>query len=257
MIFVVKHARRHEWANNVTQYNRCKTYLCANLTRTGSLNTGLTPEDEKRLEELLHYPAGELSRGSKFWEHYSVLLTEKELVLNTEEPRDELAYLLLKAHQRVANGVDKVTPSHDFVMVNRENEAIAKNKVNRKKREAVAEFNKMTPDQMRRCLKVLGISASNASIEVVEDTLYTFIENDPAQFFVKWVENSNRDIEYLINQAVTNNVLRKNKTTYLYGTDIIGGTLEDAIIYLKDKKNSDIRRAIMNAVEVSEDSISE
>lgn len=251
--YIVKHARKDSWAG-VSHYNKCKTYLRANLTRTGSLNTGLTPDDEKRLEKALGYPEGELSKANtEFWTSYSVVVDEKGLSLDISNPYDELRYLLLKAHKRVADGLDKVNPSKDFVLVNKENEAVSKNKVNRKKMDAIMEFRKMTPEQMRKCLKVLGVNASNSSQDVVESSLYDFIENNPSDFFIKWVENKDRDLEYLISQAVTKNVIRKNRTSYYYGTDLVGGTLDDAIAYLKDKKNSDIRKAIMNAVDYKED----
>lgn len=251
MIYQLKYARKNEWANGVYQYNRCKTYLRANLTRTGSLNTGLTPDDERRLEIALSYPEGHLAKTNiDFWKTYSIVLEEEDgITLDDENPHDELMYLLAKAHKRVANGIEKINPSTDFVLVNKESEAIAKNRINRKRRDAFKEYDSMTPEQMRKCLKVLGVSADNSSVDVVESTLYDLIENNPTDFFVKWVENKDRDFEYLISQAVSKNVLRKNRTTYLYGTDVIGGTLEDAISYLKDKKNSDIRKAIMSAVE--------
>lgn len=252
-IFIVKHARKDNWSG-VSHYNKCKTYLRANLTRTGSLNTGLTLDDEKRLEQALGYSDGELAKSNiEFWKSYSVVVDETGLTLNIDNPYDELRYLLLKSHKRVANGIDMLNPSKDFVMINKESEAIAKNKVNRKKIDAIVEYKKMTPEQMRRCLKVLGINAGNSSVEVVESSLFEFIENNPADFFIKWVENNDRDIEYLISQAVTKNIVRKNRTSYYYGTDLLGGTLEDAIAYMKDKKNSDIRKAIMNAVDYKED----
>ena len=249
MIYRVEYVRKDNWSG-VSQFNKCKTYLRANLTRTGSLNTGLTPENERRLENLLSYPEGELAKANiKFWESYSVVIDEAGLELDTDNPYDELRYLFLKSQPRVADGVNRVNPSKDFVIVNRETEALAKNKVNRKKRDAVLEFGKMTPEQMRKCLKVLGINSDNSSQEVVESVLYDTIENNPTDFFTKWIENQDRDIEYLINQAISKNVLRKNRTNYYYGTDLVGNTLEDTIAYLKDKKNSDIRRAIMTAIE--------
>lgn len=252
-IYVLKHARKDNWSG-VTHYNKCKTYLRANLTRSGSLNTGLTLEDERRLEKALGYPEGELSKSNmEFWKSYSIVIGDEDEVLNIENPYHELKYLLAKSHKRVADGMDKINPSKDFVLINKESEAVAKNKVNRKRIDAIVEYKKMTPDQMRKCLKVLGVNATNSSQEVVESTLFDFIDVNPTDFFVRWVENQDRDIEYLISQAVTKNVLRKNRTTYYYGTDIVGGTLEDAIAYLKDKKNSDIRKAIMNAVDYKEE----
>ena len=251
MIVLVKHARKNDWSN-VFSYKNCSTTLVANITRSGSRNTGLTPEDEKELEEALGYKEGTLSKTSEFWHTYSIKIGADGKKLNTNNPYDKLIYMVLKSHKRVANGFDTLTPDKDFVLVNQELEAISKNKANRRKREAIVEYSKLTPDQMRKCLKILGINADNSSSEVVESTLYEVIENRPDEFFLKWVDNNNKDIEYMIKQAISKNILRKNKSIYYYGTDIIGASLDDTIAYFKDKNNNDIKLAVMSALEIKE-----
>lgn len=250
-IILLRHAKKETWSG-VSQYDRCSTTLRALLTRSGSINTGLTAEDEKRLEIALGYPEGHLSKVSEFWHIFGVQVGPKGETLDISKPLDELKYLMCKSHKLVAEGYDRLTPSKDFILINKEAEAESKNRVNRKKREAIHEFDKMTPEQMRKCLRILGVNATNSSPEVVESTLYDYIETNANDFFTKWVDNKDKDIEYLIQQAVAKNVLRRNKTTYYYGTDVVGNSLEDTIAYLKDKANSDIRKAIQSAVESKE-----
>jgi hypothetical protein len=62
---------------------------------------------------------------------------------------------------------------------------------------------------------------------------------------MKWVNNPNKEINFVIEEAIAKNIIRKNRAQYYFGTDLIGNGLEDVIAYLKDKKNQEIKLAIM------------
>ena len=66
---------------------------------------------------------GELDPDSTFWDTFAIKIGKKELVINTDRPEGELQYLFLLGHKRVANSIDKVTPSTDYVLINKEAEA--------------------------------------------------------------------------------------------------------------------------------------
>lgn len=53
---------------------------------------------------------------------------------------------------------------------------------------------------------------------------------------------------FVIEEAIAKNIIRKNRAQYYFGTDLIGNGLEDVIAYLKDKKNNDIKMAILNEI---------
>ena len=57
-------------------------------------------------------------------------------------------------------------------------------------------------------------------------------------------------MHYLIEAAISKNVIRKNKNAYMYGTDMIGNSLEDTIAFLNNPKNQEIKRIILNEIEV-------
>jgi hypothetical protein len=44
-------------------------------------------------------------------------------------------------------------------------------------------------------------------------------------------------------------VLRKDRTQYYYGSEMIADSKEDAIAYLNAKKNQDLKLSIINQVE--------
>jgi hypothetical protein len=41
-------------------------------------------------------------------------------------------------------------------------------------------------------------------------------------FLQKWINNKDREIEVVIEQAISKNVIRRNKNIYKYGSDVIG-----------------------------------
>lgn len=248
MDIILKFARTNPWAG-IAKYKNCKDYISTYWTRSGNRYTGLTPEDARRLEKEMGYEEGHLSPQSGFWKTYAIGLSARDKVLHTERPEDELAYLFLKGHKRVANGINNLKPTHDYVLVNKEIEAEEANKRNKAKREAFSEFNKMSIEEMRKCLRLYGHKTDNISNELVESSLFDLIENDPDKFFLIWVNNKVRDTQYIIEAAISKNVIRKSKNIYYYGTDIIGRSLEDAIASLNDKKNQDIKMTILQEIE--------
>ena len=133
--------------------------------------------------------------------------------------------------------------------MNPEEESKKTNLFNKVKRQASMEFDKMTPQEMRKALRIYGKAAENLSPDVVENRLYEIVESDPQGFLDKWVNNQTRDTQYMIERAISLNILRKNKRMFTYGTDTVGYGLEEAIAFLDDPKNQDIRFAIQNGVE--------
>lgn len=247
-IYVIEHARKDNWSK-VKNYGECRTFLRAGMTRSGSLNTGLTKEDEARLEAELGYDTGTLAKSSPFWHTFAVVLEDVGTTLDISNPNDELQYLLAKAHKRVADGHSRLNPSMDYVMYNKEQEAISINEANKARINAIIEYSKMSMDEKRKALRVLGLGSTNNSESMIESTLFTYIENNSKEFMTRWVSNNDKDVEFLIEEAVAHHILRKNKTSYYYGTDMLGTFLNDTIAFLKDKNNSDVRKAITAALE--------
>ena len=154
----------------------------------------------------------------------------------------------MKKHKRVADGLNNVTPSTDYVIINKDSEAKEANKINKIKREAYREMDKMSIEDMRKCLRLYGIKSDTLSNELIEAKLSEQIENAPDRFLQKWVNNPNREISFVIEEAIAKNIIRKNRSQYYFGTDLIGNGIEDVIAYLNDKKNQDLRLSIMQEI---------
>jgi hypothetical protein len=232
------------WAG-VIKYKNCHDWIGPYLTRTGNIYTGLTIEDAERLEQALSYPKGHLAPISSFWTRFAVMVGSKEVILRPEiSPEDELKFLFLKGHKRVQIGLKDVKPAAKYVLIDNEAEAERENKAMQTKREANREFDRMNLEEMRQCLRLYGHRSDLISNELVENKLFKLIEEDPTKFINKWVKNKNKLTEYLVELAISQNVIRRNKNVYTYGTDVIGTSLEDTMAYLDDPKNLDLREAI-------------
>lgn len=248
MIVTLRHKKKDSWSG-VTKYKGCFDYIGPLLTRSGNVHTGLSTEDSERLEKLLNLTPGTLLPYSKYWLTFAVKITNKELLLDTSRPWDELQYLFLKNHKKVANGVNDTSPVASWILINKESEAQEANKAARKRREAIKEFDKMSIDEMRKCLRVLGVKSDNLSNELIENKLYEFVEKEPEKFFAKWVNNGTKEVEYIIEQAISKNIMRRSRNIYYYGTEVVGNSMDDAISHLSDKKNQDLKLAILGELE--------
>lgn len=240
--------RTNPWLG-ITKFKNCADYIGSYWTRSGNRYTGLTEEDARRLEKAMGFSEGYLAPYSQYWTTYAIKLERKDLILHTENPEDELKYLFLKNHKRVAFGTANIKPSNDYVLLNSEAEAEENNKKYKVKREAYSAFTKMSLEEMRKCLRLYGFKSDSISNELVESKLNELIENDPQKYLLLWVNNNNKETQYLIEAAISKNVIRKNKNLYYYGTDVIGRSMDEAVLMLDDKKNQDIRLAIMQEIE--------
>ena len=248
MEVILKFKSKDPWAG-ITKYKNCFDYIAPYWTRSGNKYTGLSEEDAKRLEKEIGYAEGHLSPFSEYWNTFAIKLTTKEIILHTERPYDELQYLFLKGHKRVANGINNVKPNTDYILINKDSEAEEANRINKVKRQAILEFNKLSLEDMRKALRLYGYKSDAMSSEVVESKLFELVENDPNKFFLIWVNNKIKNTQFIIEAAVAKNVMRKSRNVYYYGTDIIGSSIDDAVSYLDDKKNQDLKMVIMQEIE--------
>lgn len=248
MEVVLKRKNKDPWAK-VLKYKNCFDYIAPYWTRSGNKYTGLTEADARRLEKALGFAEGQLSPASDYWVNFCIKLGDQEIVLNTELAWDELRYLFLKGHKRVATSIADIKPATDYVLINKEAEAQESNRINRVRRNAIKEFDKLSLEDMRKCLRLYGYKADTMSAELVEAKLLSLVEADPKKFFDKWVNNKTKNTEFIIQQAIAKNIMRKSRNIYYHGTDIIGNSLEDAIAYLDNPANQDLRLSIMSEIE--------
>lgn len=243
---ILKPLKPNPWSG-IHRYANCAHYLGPYLKRSGQRYTGLDEFNRERFEKILGV---DLRPSSEFWDNYSIRIDENYVVIDTDDgPEEELKYLFLKSHKRVAASLRDRKATADYVLIQPEEDAKAENEINRIKRKASSEFDRMGINEMRKALRIFGYNPDSTGDSVVESNLYKIVESDPKKFLTVWVDNKDREILFLLEDAVASNIIRKTKTTYKYGTDVIGGTADDAIAYLKNPANQDLKIAITSQLE--------
>lgn len=248
MVVELKIKKKQPWAGLI-KYKACFDYISPYFTRSGSLYTGLTPEDETKYEKALGLAEGTLAKSSPYWTTFCVKVGARGVILDDSIPRQEMIIKFLSGHKRVATSLEKFTAGKDYLLINRQAEAIEQNRLNKQRRDAIKEFDKLSLDQMRKALRILGVKSDTMSNELVESTLFNLVDKQPQKFFDKWVNNKSKDTEFILEDAIAKGIIRKSKTQYYYGTELFADSLQDAIAYLDSKKNQDLKLSIINQIE--------
>ena len=102
---------------------------------------------------------------------------------------------------------------------------------------------------MRKALRIMGVKSDTLSNELVESTLFTLVDKQPKKFFDKWVDNKQKETEFILESALAKGIIRKDRTQYYYGSEMFADSLEEAIAYLDSKKNQDLKLSIINQIE--------
>lgn len=230
--------------SGVKKYRGCHDDIGTYLTRTGRLYTGLTDEDAERLGKKLGL---DLSSGSEFWKEnkFYIRTGARDIYFDTEDPMDELRVLFLKSHKNVKTSLLEKKAGANFVLINKDEEAKVSNVYNKAKREAFKAFDELSPTEIRKVLRLYGENADDMSAEVAEERLFSFVEADPSRFILKWINNASRETEVLLERAIGRNIIRKGSNLYKFGTEVIGRSKEEAINFLDNPKNQDIKRSII------------
>lgn len=117
---------------------------------------------------------------------------------------------------------------------------VVKNKDIQLKKDASRVFIKLSDDlkSMRRVLRIMSdVNPDLLSREQVENALYSYMEKTPAKF-IKIATDSNLGVKAEIEEMVSAGVLRKIGNQIIFIDEVIGETMENAVVYLKNKKNS-------------------
>jgi len=248
MWVILRPLGKSAWSGLV-RYRNCYDTLGPYFTRSGRIYTGLTVNDAERLGKTLGL---DLTPSSEYWHNFGIRVGSKDLYINTDDSTDELKYLFLKNHKRVASSIFERKSTANYVLINKEEEAKKANIFNKVKRRASREFDRLSSEDTKRCLRLYGQNASTMGNEQAENILFDLVDGNPKKFLELWVDNKNRDVEFIIETAVSKNILRKTKNVYRYGSDIIGHSLDDTVFYLLDPKNQDLKMAIMSEISTKE-----
>jgi len=82
-----------------------------------------------------------------------------------------------------------------------------------------------------------NINPDRLTAEQVENSLYELKNKNPKKFFTI-ATDKNLELKSELEEMVSAGVLRRIGNQVVFMDEILGDTLEDTIVHLKDKKNS-------------------
>jgi hypothetical protein len=108
------------------------------------------------------------------------------------------------------------------------------------KKDADKEFIKASSDK-KKMIWILRLMSNtnpdNLSTEQIENTLYDLKEADPKKF-LKIATDKQLGMKAEIEEMVNAGVLRKIGNQIVFIDEVLGDTMDDTIVHLKEKKNS-------------------
>ncbi len=225
--------------------------IVAKLTRVG-YETGLTPAEEKKLEKELGLEANTLSKRSPYWKAYAFKIPgDSSVTLDLSEAQSYLDYRLCLACTEVADSEEDInTLTHDFFIADDEKKA-NKELVRIKQHDnAIIAYTKMSVKDMRDVLKLLGYKTANMSETYVQTALRSEIDENPTKFN-NIVEDPDFQEKVFIKDLEYYKILSKDGTKYYFGevNNVIGNSIEDAVEYLNDKANNQIKIQLHKALQ--------
>ena len=108
------------------------------------------------------------------------------------------------------------------------------------KKDADKEFIKVSSNlkSMQRILRLISnINPDRMTSEQVENSLYEIKNKEPKKFF-KIAVDKNLELKSEIEEMVTAGVIRKIGNQVIFLDEVLGDTIDDTVVHLKDKKNS-------------------
>ena len=215
---------------------------------------GVTPKEEKELmqgildvsPEHVDWP----KHSKQFWAEMTIPVgfTGVELEVGVNEDgspisiMDYLKYKFALKHPHVALTKEEMDKdfAKRFYIQDLTREDKVKNTQIQFKKDADKEFIKLSsnPKNMKRVLRLLSnTNPDRLTDEQVENALYE-IKNSKTKKFLKIAKDKNLELKAEIEEMVTASVLRKIGNQIIFIDEVLGDTLDDAVVFLKDKKNS-------------------
>ena len=215
---------------------------------------GFDPEDEKKyLDGILDVdPANHEwpKHAKRFWAELTIPVGFEGVELeigkddkgNPLQIMDWIKYHFAIRHPHTALTKEEMENTYNkrFYIQDLAKEDTKKNKEIQFKKDADKEFIKISSDKkaMIWVLRLMSeVNPEPLSRDQIENTLYDLKEKEPKKF-LKIAKDKHLAMKAEIEEMVSAGVLRKIGNQIVFIDEILGETLDNTVIYLKDKKNS-------------------
>ena len=215
---------------------------------------GFSPEEEKKyMQGILDVSPEHVDwpkHSKNFWADLSIPVgfTGVELEIGKDDDgnpisiMDYIKYNFAIKHPYVALTKAEMDTdiSKRFYIQDLTREDKVKNNFIKLKKDADKEFIKAssTTKSMKRILRLMSdINPDRMTSEQIENSLYE-IKNKSPKKFVRIATDKNLELKSEIEEMVSAGVLRRIGNQVIFIDEVLGDTIDDTVIHLKDKKNS-------------------
>ena len=108
------------------------------------------------------------------------------------------------------------------------------------KKDADKEFIKLSSklSNMKRVLRLMSdVNPDRMTEEQIENSLYELKNSNPKKF-IRIATDKNLELKAEIEEMISAGVVRRIGNQIIFIDEVLGDTIEDTVVYLKDKKNS-------------------
>lgn len=213
---------------------------------------GLSTEDEKKyLNGILDVSPDHVDwpkHIKRYWAEMTIPVgfTGVELEIGTDSKGnplniiDWIKYQFALKHPHVAMSQKDMTGRQRFYIYDTSRAEQKKFNDIQFRKDADKEFIKLSSDKkgMKRVLRLISnLNPDRLTDEQIETALYDIKTKEPKRF-VKIVMDKNLEVKAEIEEMVSAGVLRKIGNQVIFIDEVLGETMEDAVVFLKNKKNS-------------------
>lgn len=241
-----------------------KKKIGATITASGDIRTGLTLEEEKKImPQIVHISPEDFSfrpRVQDYFKNLTLVIPPSygseddglklEIGLENGVPINPIDYVKYKfaiANPTVTSdesGIRNGNTKYIIIDPKKKLQKDAQELDYRKK--AYKEYIKLCENEgkLNMVCSILSdeigvVNAKKTAKEVKEINLEKFVQRSPDRF-MSIVLDGDLPIKSFIEECIRFNVLKKIGTAVINGNEQIGGSIEEAVFYLKDKANSDV-----------------
>ena len=215
---------------------------------------GFDPADEKKhLNGILDVTPDHVDwpkHSKRFWADMTIPVgfTGVELEIGLDDDgtplnvMDYIKYNFALRHPHVALTKDEMDSDFNkrFFIQDISREDKVKNNEIQLKKDADKEFIKLSSNtkNMKRVLRLLSnTNPDRMTEEQIENSLYELKNSNPKKF-VRVATDKHLELKAEIDEMISAGVLRKIGNQVIFIDEVLGDTMDDAVIHLKDKKNS-------------------
>lgn len=243
MEYTLQFRPQGSWSN-IKRFNNTVQEIGVNPGKLGKPNTGLTVEDERRLEKQLGLSTGELSKSSDYWANFSIRVFNGEVLhLDDSDPYGELLIKVCQANTLVAKAPSEVTQQTVFILLAEGSAEKEQEKENTSTVDAFDAIGKMSLEKRKQIILIENkdkpISVESMSSAGITAALITLIQRDPERV-LDYIKDKLTPTKAKVLEMLAKDILyRKGTAFYIKDENTeIGADLTLAAEYLNDKSNS-------------------